>query len=487
MRRKAKRLGAWICAWTVFLSGFVSARAEFSPGWDALSAADAVTLEMDGHMDALDGLADSSLDAVNSFLSRMHAEMTLNEGDGGYHLQVCVDGQPAFAVSSGTGPEGVITAFFPSGGVYRTEKDAPDALALLTGVESADIRPLRLAEAYRQAAPALFAALAEYAEARPMKEKTSIKYAVSPPMYELYTFKDGALNEAWPHVAAQLIAALPSVLENRAEDQARAEELLRSLTFSGDCRVRRYLDADGQDMGLQFNGRAGPEGDMRKASLVLGFTPNTGGSLELSLPAVTGKNNLKITLAGRVTEKNGERTLTLSASRVRKTRDSHESASLDMTLKNAMQDGREHWSGKGTLTLDAGTKKMVWTWTPTLIYADDALSGDVAIQRKEGGKITLRGTVRVRLAKADPVAVPHAEGDKVDLRGKDPERARAAVMAEWPVLAGLAARLMATLPPDLRTRLTHDLRTDSWMTGPSVAPLEEDPFQEDSWVVEEEE
>lgn len=488
MRGKAKRLSAWACAVSVFLSAAVSARADFSPGWDALAAADAVTLEIDGQIDALDGLADASLEAVNGFLSRTGAEITLNgNNDEGYRLLVRLDGQPALTVSAGADAEGVVTAFFPSDGVYRTETERPDALALLTGAPETEIRPLRLAEGYRQAAPALFAALAEFVSPRQVKEKTSIQYAVSSPAYELYTFPDGSLNAAWSRTAEQLIGALPSALGENSGMISQAESLLRSLTFSGDCRVRRYLDADGRDMGLQFTGRAGLEGDMRKASLTLGYTPGTGGSLEMSLPAVTGKNSLKITLAGRVTEKNGERTLTLSASRVRKTQDGNESASLDVTLKNAMgEDGQEHWSGKGTLTLDVGKKKTVWTFTPGLVCDRDALSGDVAVQRKEGSKTTLRATVRLRLAKAEAVPAPDGEG-AVDLRGADDARARAAVMAEWPVLAGLTARMMATLPADVRARLTHDLRTDSWMTGPGAVPLEEDPSQEDSWVVEEEE
>ena len=71
----------------------------------------------------------------------------------------------------------------------------------------------------------------------------------------------------------------------------------------------------------------------------------------------------------------------------------------------------------------------------------------------------------------------------------DEAAARAQVLAEMTPLSRVFLRLMAALPDDERVLLTHDLRTDAWMNGPTAPVLDPEPDEEpwDTWIVVEEE
>ena len=306
----------------------------------------------------------------------------------------------------------------------------------------------------------------------------------------MYVFKDGALNALWPQALEILLPALRQALPDQPEALERMEAWLASAAFSGESRIQRFLDRDGLDMGLQFSGRAGPPDGLRKISLLMGFTPGRGGSVTLSMPAVSGKDTFKLSLGGRLNEKDGNRTLTLSGAYTSKVGEANRSAEIEGTLKNAIRNGEEAWSGKITVTLTEGKSKTVWTVAPALAFTDAGLQGEAALQKKIGSKTVLKAVLTVRMTGAEPVIAPEA-GEKTDLRGMDAAQARAVVMGELPYLTGLTARLFSGLPEDMRTRLTHDLRTESWMSGPDVDAPEPSPglmndSQEDIWVVEEE-
>ena len=57
------------------------------------------------------------------------------------------------------------------------------------------------------------------------------------------------MNASWPKILETLLPALQSGLQNAPGAAQSLEELLRSLTFSGECRFKRFLDKAGEDMG----------------------------------------------------------------------------------------------------------------------------------------------------------------------------------------------------------------------------------------------
>lgn len=487
MGERTRRLLAW--AWALMLALSASpARAAFSPAWDSLTEKEALTLTVGGTVTEAAGLADTSLAAVNGWLDGACAFITLN-ADGGWRIRMAYRDADVMDVCCEKRGGGAVTVFSSTGRAYLTSEDQPDALALLTGTGDGIPDPIALAAAYPDCAKALFQALAEAVTAKTVKDKTSIQYALPPPVYESYAFPDGSLNDVWPRASRALLTAMKPALARWPQMGKSVEETLTALTFSGNCQIRRYLDADGNDMGVQFTGRAGV-GEARKAFLTFGFTPGRGGSLALQWSTASG--SFKLSAGGRLTaaqENGGE--LTYKGSLTRKEGKDEETLEWDVKLQNTIRAGTETWTGKAVCTRTVNKEKTVWTLIPALTLDGEGLSGTVEAQKKTGKRVTLKATLRLALAEDLPAAAGFETDRAVDLKGLDAEEARALAAAEMIPLAGAAARLMASLPQEVRSRLTHDLRTDAWMTGPSVGVLDTESSREetdeDSWVVEEEE
>ena len=484
MRKFWKHALVWLCAAMVCFS-CTGALAEFSPRYAELEKGEGMTVSLTGSLDSLSPLSKQSAAIVNEWLS--HLEVLCSTGKS-TQAELKQDGQTIYALSVQKQSGYTLTTFFPSMGAYLTDPAGKDALSLLAG--SPDFPDLTaLPKVYAALAPALYSKLAEFASPKLTKEPTSIKNAARSASYENYTLKGDALNDAWPQLLEAILPVLETALEDQPQWYARAEELLENLEFSGECRFKRFLDKEGQDMGMQFTGHAAQGEDKRKVTLFGGYTENKGGYLSLSLPAVSGKNNLKITLAQQLTSKNSVNTLGLEGTYTRTMNGKTVSASLDGTLKNSIKEDAEHWTGKMTLTRTENKIKSTWIFTPDLSFTGEGLAGKIGVQKKEGSKVTAKGTANIRLEAYRALTSPAAASAK-DLRGLSEERARTAVMKELSPLSGAVAQLASALPEKDRTQLLHDLRTDEWMNGPVVPAAEQaaQPAQEqdDSWVVEEE-
>ena len=349
--------------------------------------------------------------------------------------------------------------------------------------------PTLLPGFYAKLAEPLYPLLAEAVTPRTVQDSTSVKNALSSQSYVNYVFKDGELNEIWPQILSILLPVLRDTLKDQPAWYDAAERILTTMTFSGECRFKRMLDKNGGDMGLQFTGQMEAEGlEQRKVTLFGGFTPGRGGYVSLSLPAVKGKNTLKITFGAKLTAKDPVNTLTFDGSFSRTLNGVSLSAEMEGTLKNTVKNGGEQWSGKATATINENGVKTVWTVSPALTGENDALSGTVTVQKKVGSAVKLKGTVQVLLSSAAEIPALSAE-NAADLRGLDEASARARVLGEMTPLSRLFLRLMAALPDNERILLTHDLRTDAWMNGPTAPAPDPEPDEEpwDTWIVVEEE
>ena len=100
----------------------------------------------------------------------------------------------------------------------------------------------RLPALYAAAAPGLYAALADHAAPKTVKEPTSIKNASASASYVNYVFRDGKLNEAWEDVRNAVLPALKQALADNLSLYAAMEETLSSLAFAGECRFNRCLE-----------------------------------------------------------------------------------------------------------------------------------------------------------------------------------------------------------------------------------------------------
>jgi hypothetical protein len=483
MRNFRKQALAWLC---VFMLCFpcADALAEFSPRYEALSQGDGMTVAATGSIESLSPLSKQSVQTLNDWLSRVKILISQGKNTQG---EIQLDGDTLYAVSVQKQSGYTLTTFYPSAGAYLTEPQGRDALSILTDADEW-IEPAVIPQLYAALAPELYAKLAEFAAPKTTKEPTSIKNAARSASYENYTFKDGELNAAWPALLDVILPKLKDALSGQPVWYARAEELLRGLVFSGECRFKRFLDKDGQDLGMQFTGNAAKGEDKRKVTLFGGYTPDKGGYLSLTLPAVKGKNNLKITLAEKLTQKNGTNTLEAEGTYTRTMDGQTVSATLDGTLKNVIKEEAERWTGKITLTKTENKVKTTWVLSPDVSFTDEGLAGKVAVQKKEGSKVTAKGSLELLVTPYQALTSVSA-GSAKDLRGLAQERARTALLSELSPLSGVVAQLASALPEKDRTQLLHDLRTDAWMNGPVVPVQQENTAQpadaENSWTVEE--
>lgn len=456
------------------------ARAEFSPRYTALMEKEGIQIELGATFDTLSPVSDESLAILNDWLSRIriqligveNAQRTLTQA------RVTMDGAETFGVTIQENDGYTLSAFSPSGSAYLTTAGEKDALSLISGGASVPLSLTAAADAYAQWAPILYPLLETLVTPKSSKTSTSIKYATASASFVNYTFKADEMNAAWPQILSTLLPVLESALIQQPEWYREAESLLSKLVFSGECRFKRFLDKKGGDMGLQFTGNAALGNDVRKVTLFGGYTPDKGGYISLSLPAVSGKNSLKISFAGKVYKADTYNTLTLEGSYSRTLDGQTHSATLDASLKNTIKKGNETWSGKITLTEKQKDKNDTWILTPELTFTEAGLQGNIALRKKEGETTALKCAVQLHMQQAEAIQPPAALAAR-DLRGMTEEKARAIAAAELIPLTGTFMQLLAQLPEESRVLLTHDLRTDSWMTAPSISPDEpESPAQE---------
>lgn len=462
------------------------ALAEFSPRYERLAAAETVSLEISGYLDSLSPLGGQSLKIVNGWLEGLTLRVSAGKNGG---MEITKNGESLLSAFVERHDRYTLTAFLPSGSAYLTDPAGPDALKLITGEDVRLADPTVLTALYSGAAPGLYAALDQYATPKKVKESTSIKNASAAQSYMNYQFTDGKLNEAWPDILEAILPYIKEALKEQPGRYAETEKLLSSLTFSGECRFKRFLDKEGNDMGLQFTGRAESGGDTRKVTLFGGWTPGKGGYVSLNLTGIGSNNSLKASFGMKLLTKKNETTLTAEGSLKRVLDGKTTAYTLDVSMKNEAGAENEHWTGKISYT--GVENKIVNTWTlkPDLTFGENGLEGDISVQRKTGSDITLKAKLHIHMAEAAEQSRLSALSAK-DLRGMTEENARVAVLPELAPLTGALASLTADLNEKERTLLLHELRTDEWMNGAAV-PVPDTAAQPDdadgTWAVEEDE
>ena len=483
MRKLWRRILAFLCAAALWMPAAV--RAEFSPLYEKMRS-EGAEMEISVSLEASASLSGQSLAHVNEWLSGLKLRVTAGdiaraeaEWNGSALLSAAVKRENGYT----------LTSFASSGSAYLTDPGGPDALALLAGQENPTPDITALPDVYFAVAPKLYAALEAHVTPKTVKEPTSIKNASAAASYVNYLFKNGELNEAWEDVMNAALPALREALAQQPGVYAWAEEKLTGLTFSGECRFKRFLDKEGKELGLQFTGQAARGEDKWKVTLFGGYTKGKGGYVSLTLAGVGAKDTLKTSLGVKLTEQKGVRTLAAEGAYSETKGGQTVSYDLNANLKNAVKDAGEHWTGKITLTATEKKEKTVWTLTPDLTGEGEALTGTVKIQEKKGSKVTLKATATVGLRPYRDEEIAPALSAK-DLRGLSQAQAQAAVLAEMTPLAESITEWITALPEADRTLLLHELRTDAWMNGPTV-PAADWPWVEetgaDSWVVEEDE
>ena len=462
-----KRFFAWVFVFVMLLS-CGPALAEFSPRYTQMNAGNGLTLTIRMKAEALSPLSKAALETVNEWLDGAALTVTVGQNAS---ADFSLLGESVLRADVQRKDDYALTTFSPDGGSYLTAADAADALTLLCGRDFEWPDPSGFPGAYVKLAPQLYDKLASHVTPKKSKEGTSIKNASKAASNETYIFSGDEMNEFWPRVLDTLRPAMEEALAGQPGLCAKAEELLDNIEFSGECRFKRFLDKAGEDMGLQFTGNAALGDDKRKVTLFYGFTPDKGGYLSFSAPAVKGKNNLKVTCAVQMTGKKNANTLTIASTYTRTLEGKTVSGSINANLKNTLGQDEEKWTGKATVTRTENRVKSTWTLTPALTFDDEGLSGTVAAQKKEGSKTTVKAAIDV---KAEPYqkAAPPAAASAKDLRDADTERAILMAQDEAEPLTAAMVDLLSQLSEKERTGILNTVRTDAWFNSPLAPALE---------------
>ena len=467
MDRSLKRLCACACVCLMLLSCF-PVMAEFSPRYVKLRAGDGLTLTARVKADALSPLSIDTLSAINEWLDGLAVTVSIGKNR---NADVSLLGESILRADVQRMGDYTLTTFSPDGGSYLTAAEAPDALTLLCGRDYEWPDPSGFPGSYVKLAPQLYEKLASHVTPKKSREGTSIRNASKATSSEIYTFTGDDLNEFWPRVLDTLLPAMEEALADQPGLCAKAEELLESIAFSGECKFKRFLNKDGEDMGLQFTGNAALEDDKRKVTLFYGFTPEKGGYLSFSAPGVKNKNNFKLTCSVKMTGKKNANTLAIEGTYSRTFNSKTVSGSLNANLKNTLTDEDEKWSGKVTVTRTENKVKSTWTLTPALTFDDEGLSGLVSMQKKEGNKTTVKASFDIKAGPYEEGVLP-AAGSAKDLRDASVERAQATVQDEMDPLVSALIELIEPLTEKERTGILNDLRSDAWFNSPMTPALE---------------
>ncbi|MBR5110657.1 MAG: hypothetical protein IK099_10715 [Clostridia bacterium] len=444
-----------------------------------MNAENSLALTMRVKAESLNGISKDSLETINEWLDS--AALTVCSGENS-RAEISLEGESVLQADVEHRDGYTLTVFSPSGGTYLTAENAPDALTLFCGREMEWFDPSVIPGAYLKLAPQLYEKLSSHVTPKKSKEATSIKNASKAVSNETYTFSGDDMNEFWPRILDALLPVLEETLANQPGLCAKAEDLLEALEFSGECRFKRFLDKAGDDMGLQFTGNAGVNGDKRKVTLFYGFTPDKGGYLSFSAPAVKGKNNFKVTCAVQMTSKKNTRTLGLEGTYTRTLDGATVSGTLSASLKNTIQDDDEQWTGKVTISRTENKVKSTWTLTPKLVFSADGMDGTVAVQKKQGDRSMVKASFAVKLNVTEDITQPSAASAK-DLREVSAELAKDMVQDEAEPLVMALSDLINPLNGKEKAAILNDIRTDAWMNGPITPALEAAV----EWLTEEEE
>ena len=395
------------------------------------------------------------------FAGEDRARMTLLYGDGETLLDVCTQGKKIW---------------FPlSGSAYEAPKDA---LALLTG-STPDIPEVCLLPGRWPAMAArMFGALEAAKPGKAVQKTATVKNAAAAASRVEYALTGEEMTALWPVLLKEME---PDILAVLGDATGAA---LNGLIFSGDWSVKRLLDADGQDMGIQASGKGGPEGDIRKITLQYGFTEKKGGHFSLSAPAVKGKNTFKLTCDLKISAKSEKTSYTLDGSYTRKLGAEAASAEWEGKMQRSPGEAGEEWAGSLMVSANFG-QKAVYTLRPTLTRDETGLHGDVRVQKKQGKTETLDVTLHLALSE-ETGEMPPVPAVVNRLTGLTDEQAAQVLSGETQGLSRALLRWLGTLPPETRTQFTHQLHGENWLTRQeSIPPLTENT--EDPWTVKEDE
>ena len=365
-------------------------------------------------------------------------------------------------------------------------KDGEETVVSLQGKEltsDSALSPfLQLKSLFSDTLPLVYERLAQDAEVKESTKSLNIKNVGKAAKQIVYTYDKESAAALLPDLHTLLDAPLEALLK----DTPYRDEFLaywQNVGFAGTLTVKRYLDKEGADLGLQITVKVtNADEDKRSVTLYGGYQAGKGTYFSFACPAAKGNNNFQYTLSSKFEETAKKNTWTLSSAVKRKLDKKSYSVSTKLSLKNAVKDGEKITGTVETVETKDGVKTTT-TWTPTLIKDDTGLSGTVTVKQLNERATVYQLTATVRLDTDDAEAL-QADGEMLDLTGLSEKEREAALKPAALKITTAFIKKLSTLDETQRSLLTHFFRTDAWMNGETVPVLETNESS-DEWAVTE--
>lgn len=412
--KKLTRALAVLCA--LLLTG---ARAEISPKLDAHTQAYAqgapYTLTLDVTPEQYGGVDAHTLELLQSLCARAKIVLSAQSAEGGERADAALllDGQTLLSVSQQRSGEATLLSLDGLAGLYAVTDSSPklsdDALSQWLSVD--------FLGAHKKVEPsihALWTALEPYLKSQ--KSSTSVRNIGKISRRNVYDLTAKQMTELAPVVRDTLKSALLSVFDGSPALRSKISAFIDGAALYGKTSYRRFLDADGLDIGTELVGQLTlPTGENRKLSWYGGYIAGKGAYLSVKLPAVKGNNTTTLVIDG-TTKENAKTKVVSYAYKVTY----HDvldkvvtDTAADIKLKLTPGESADALSGTIVLTRkvkDGDTVQTVYTLTPALDISADGILGTVGLEKKTGGNVSYKLTAKAALAPSEPLTELMAQG-----------------------------------------------------------------------------
>ncbi|NLX83507.1 MAG: hypothetical protein GXZ04_06815 [Clostridiales bacterium] len=301
---------------------------------------------------------------------------------------------------------------------------------------------------------------------KPVKTSTSIKNVGIGKSQLVYTLKKDEAQAFWQAVSADLLPLMDAAVFAVTNKQAKAlTESLRTMKPEGTLIIKRILDADGQDLGLQVTGTVAVDGKTRKLTL-FGGVVDKGLYISFKLPSTRGSDTFtaQISFTADKGKLAGDWRVLIVAGKHRR------NLTGKLNLKSLVDESGERISGKFSLSdrITGDVKSTLeYVITPDIHFTGNTLQGSLLLQEMSGK--TARKEIRLALTGAldAPFAalVPMTE---MDLRTAAPGQVSAAAEKVKTAFLPLITEFLMAQPLETRRLILHDLGRDARTQGESV-------------------
>ena len=308
-------------------------------------------------------------------------------------------------------------------------------------------------------------------EEKPVKTAVTIKNAGRGASQLVYALKTEQAVAFWEQASPDLLPAFDRLFKALLMGKAPAASAsLRTLKPTGTLTVKRFLNKDGQDLGLQITGALELDGKARQLTLFGGQSAD-GLYLSFKLPAKRGNDTLEAQLSlayasgsikgdWRLKTVNGKDRLDASGA---------------ISLKSTAEDAAERLTGSLSAKIrrsGAVTQSFDYMLKPDLFLSGTALEGTLQFQEHKA-KTIRKDIIFTMNGAMDDVFQPPAALAEVDLLSADGQQTSFAAAQVRNALVPSFNRFLQDLSPDTRLLVLHDLGRERRTRGESVSPPNE--------------